>query len=133
MLSPHSSTHSISPALSISPSPCVFSVLFQRNHSQLCFSSVFPDFLTQGVSQQMFRLAKIPNSRCLAKIKTNREKKTELPRPKEPSSVELQLLPLAQGCPAADRTAPPGREGMGHDRVAQIWSLRQAGRGENTS
>lgn len=95
MLSPHSSTHSISPALSISPSPCVFSVLFQRNHSQLCFSSVFPDFLTQGVSQQMFRLAKIPNSRCLAKIKTNREKKTELPRPKEPSSVELQLLPLA--------------------------------------
>lgn len=65
----------------------------------------------------MFRLAKIPNSRCLAKIKTNREKKTELPRPKEPSSVELQLLPLAQGCPAAYRMAPPGREGMEHDRM----------------
>lgn len=31
--------------------------------------------------------------------------------------MELTLLTLAQGCPAAYRMAPPGREGMGHDRV----------------
>lgn len=64
----------------------------------------------------MLRLAKIPNSRCLAKIKTN-GKKPKLPRPKEPSSVELQVLPLARGCPAAYGMASPGREEMGHDRV----------------
>lgn len=31
--------------------------------------------------------------------------------------MELQLLPLAQGCRAAYRMASPGREGAGHDRV----------------
>lgn len=55
----------------ISPRSCAHSPLFQRNCSQLCLSPLFPGFLTQGVSQQMLRLAKIPNSRCLAKIKTN--------------------------------------------------------------
>lgn len=31
--------------------------------------------------------------------------------------MELQLLPLAQSCPAAYGMAPPAREGMGYDWV----------------
>lgn len=107
--------------LAISPG-CASSPLFQRNHSQLCLYPLFTDFLSQGVSQQMLRLAKIPNSRCLAKIKTNRGKRIKIPRPMGPSSVEPQLL-----TPAPRRLWPVllptrwprrgGREGAGHDRA----------------
>lgn len=56
-----------------------------------CASPLLPVFLTQGVSQQILRLDKIPNSRCLIKIKTTTKKKT-LPSTAGLSSVELQLL-----------------------------------------
>lgn len=88
----------------------------------------------------MLRLAEIPNSRCLAKIKTNGEKKQNSPDPKSQVQwnhscshwLQAVLLP----------TRWPHRGGREWDttgwmllpkREAQIWSLRQAGRGENTS
>lgn len=98
--------------LTVSPSSFARSPLFQRNHSQLCFSPLFPDFLTQGVSRQMLRLAKIPNSRCLAKIKTNRGKRNKDPQTHgaefSGTAAAHTSAALAPGCPAA---SPPGMEG----------------------
>lgn len=128
----------------VSPSSCVRLLLFLRNCSQLCLSPFFPGFLTQGVSRQMLRLATIPNSRCLAKIKTNRGKKTKNPQAHRAkfsgTAAAHTSTALAPGCPAAYIWPPPGREGgdttgriLLPRREAQIWSLREAGRGENTS
>ena len=82
----------------IPASSCAHLLLFQRSHPQLCRSPIFPGFLTQGVSRQMLRLAKIPNSRCLAKNQNKQGKKIKIkiPRPTGPSSVEAQLLAPAR-------------------------------------
>lgn len=93
----------------------------------------------------MLRLAKIPNSRCLAKIKTNgkKNKNPQTHRAKFSGTTAAHTsAALAPGCPAAYMMAPTGEGGREQDttgqmflpkREAQIWSLRQAGRGENTS
>lgn len=69
----------------------------------------------------MLRLADIPNSRCLAKIKTNGEKKIKIPRPtgskfSGTSAAHTSTAP-APGRPAACIWPPPGREGAGRDRA----------------
>lgn len=104
--------------LTVSPSSFEPSLLFQRNCSQLCFSLLFPDFLTQGVCRQMLRLARIPNSRCLAKPRTNRGKRNKGPqthRAEFSGTAAAQTnAALAPGRPAA---SPPRMEGAGCDRV----------------
>lgn len=62
----------------------------------------------------MLRLAKIPNSRCLGK---NQNKQGKKPKTPQTQRAKFSGTDAAQGCPAAYRMAPPGREGMGHDRV----------------
>lgn len=87
-------------------------------------------FLAQGVSQQMLRLERIPNSRCLIKMKTNSKTSRNC-------RVELS------GSAAADTGAGPklspacireGAERSGEDALptqeAQIWNQSRQG-GQN--
>lgn len=106
-----------------------------------CASPLLPVFLTQGVSQQILRLDKIPNSRCLIKIKTTTKKNPPQHCRAEFSgtaAADTRAVP-APSCPAAYVwPTQGGRERDTTGRLllprqeAQIWNLSRQG-GEKTS
>lgn len=131
----HAGCCSITPAWDFSPSlPVLVRARRCSKGIVLSFASpppLLPDFLTQGVSQQMLRLARIPNSRCLAK----ESKQTE-----EKKNPQVQRNRRRSPQRRAGPRGPAGREGARHhgrmllpEWEAEMGSLRQAGRGENTS
>lgn len=136
----HAGCCSVTPAWDFSPSlPVLVRARRCSKGIVLSFASpppLFPDFLTQGVSQQMLRLARIPNSRCLAKESKQTEEKKKSPDPQGQVQWNRRRSPQRRASPRG----PAGREGARHHgRVllpeweAEMGSLRQAGRGGNTS
>lgn len=108
----------------LSQSPCALIAVSK----ELRFASPSLVFLTQGVSQQMLRLERIPNSRCLIEMKTNsktpRNHRVELSgSAAADTGVGPELSPacIGEGAGRGGADALPTQE-------AQIWNQsRQEG------